>query len=242
MSEFVEVITSYPTVVFTVLVGVVLGYWLLVILGAIDIEALDPSGLLDGLDGAADGAAEGIDGVAEGVGGGAEGLDVPEAEGLRAGSGGGAGLLTALGLKGVPLSITMSLLFVFSWGLTGFAMQAFGMAVPAGLPRIAVGTAIAASAVVVAFLATAVLLRPLRTVFVSGVARSRASFVGKTCRITTGRVDEKFGQAELDDEGTSLLVDVRCAESNELRKGSRALIYDYDRARETYLVVPHEEA
>lgn len=41
MKEFLDIVTSFPTVVFTVLLGVIFVYWLLAILGAVDIDMLD---------------------------------------------------------------------------------------------------------------------------------------------------------------------------------------------------------
>lgn len=41
MADFLNIVSSFPTVVFTVLLGVILLYWLLAILGAVDIDVLD---------------------------------------------------------------------------------------------------------------------------------------------------------------------------------------------------------
>ena len=41
MADFLNIVTRFPTVVFTVLLGVILVYWLLAILGAVDIDILD---------------------------------------------------------------------------------------------------------------------------------------------------------------------------------------------------------
>ncbi|MFC0527944.1 hypothetical protein [Phytohabitans kaempferiae] len=41
MGEFLDAALGFPAVIFTFLLVVVIGYWLLVLLGALDIEALD---------------------------------------------------------------------------------------------------------------------------------------------------------------------------------------------------------
>jgi hypothetical protein len=41
VADFLNIVSSFPTVVFTVLLGVILLYWLLAILGAVDIDVLD---------------------------------------------------------------------------------------------------------------------------------------------------------------------------------------------------------
>ena len=56
---------------------------------------------------------------------------------------------------------------------------------------------------------------------------------------STLRVTSSFGQAEVD--GSSLLVQVRAEEPNALTRQSRALIYEYDAAREAFLVSPIED-
>jgi hypothetical protein len=86
MTEFLATTFSYPTVVFTVLLAVCCAYWLMVIVGALGVDALDFD--FDGVDGAADGAAEGIvEGAAEGVvEGAAEGVVEGAAEGIVEGA------------------------------------------------------------------------------------------------------------------------------------------------------------
>ena len=49
------------------------------------------------------------------------------------------------------------------------------------------------------------------------------------CTITTTRVTDEFGQAEVrDPEGGSLIVQVRCRKENDFHEGDRALIYSLD--------------
>lgn len=86
MTEFLATTFSFPTVIFTVLLAICCAYWLMVIVGALGIDALDID--FDGLDGAADGAAEGaLEGVAEGAAeGAAEGIAEGAAEGIAEGA------------------------------------------------------------------------------------------------------------------------------------------------------------
>ena len=79
MNEFLTHITMFPTVVFTIPLGVFLLYWLTVIFGLIDLDSAEGAdGALEGTDGAmegADGAMEGADGAMEGADGALEGAD-----------------------------------------------------------------------------------------------------------------------------------------------------------------------
>lgn len=90
MNEFLATTFSFPTVIFTVLLAVCCAYWLMVIVGALGIDALDFD--FDGVDGAADGAAEGaFEGAAEGAfEGAAEGAFEGAAEGAFEGAAEGA--------------------------------------------------------------------------------------------------------------------------------------------------------
>ena len=90
MTEFLATTFSFPTVIFTVLLAVCCAYWMMVIVGALGIDALDFD--FDGVDGAADGAAEGafegaMEGVAEGA---AEGVAEGALEGAMEGVAEGA--------------------------------------------------------------------------------------------------------------------------------------------------------
>src|SRR4051812_46032257 len=69
MAAFLAVILAFPSVIYTVLLGVVLVYWLFVFIGALHINALG-EGMGDGaLEGHADGAIDGhLDGALEGSG------------------------------------------------------------------------------------------------------------------------------------------------------------------------------
>ncbi len=86
MTEFLATTFSFPTVIFTVLLAVCCAYWMMVIVGALGIDALDID--FDGVDGAADGAAEGaFEGAAEGA---FEGAAEGAAEGAFEGAAEGA--------------------------------------------------------------------------------------------------------------------------------------------------------
>jgi hypothetical protein len=85
-------------------------------------------------------------------------------------------------------------------------------------------------------------VRPLIPVFVTHSAKSRADYVGGVCEVTTGRVDAGFGQGRIDDRGAVLNIPIRCdGDAARLTRGSRALVIDYDEARQAYLVEPYDE-
>ena len=60
-------------------------------------------------------------------------------------------------------------------------------------------------------------------------------------RVTTGRVDGTFGQASLEADGMSLLIQVRVDAGTTLKKGDRAVIVSWDIGRASFLVEPYAD-
>jgi hypothetical protein len=233
VNEFLDVMLSFPTVIFTFLLGIALIYWLLVILGALDLDLGDPGGFLHGADHALEGAHGALDGAGEAAHG---GLD-------HHGSADAFSILGILGLHGVPLTMVLSVIVLVGWAVSGIATTLLRGNLPSdwwtGALQWAVVAGIGTSALCAGMLTAAVVLRPLRTVFKTEPGRRRHSLVGCTGILATQRVDAKFGQAEVQAEDDFLLIEVRCEEENELKKGSRVLIFDYDATQEVFHVIAH---
>jgi hypothetical protein len=213
MGDFVGAALGFPAVLFSFLLLVVIGYWIVVVLGGLGVDALDADA--PGLDGADAAGAE----TAAGDVGGHTGV---------------SGVLGAAGLGGVPVTVVLSLLIALAWfaSLVGGVLRH-----GAGGPGLALG--ILAAALVLAWLATRLLVLPLRRVFRAEPGPSRGAFVGRMCVIRTGRVGTDFGQAEVHaPDGSSAIIQVRQTGRDQLRAGSTALIYDYDPEGEFFLVVP----
>jgi len=281
MGDFVTTVLSLPTVIFTVPLGLSLFYWLFVVIGAIDIDALDGldggvDGALDGVDGALDGAADGafdgafdgldaldgaegaldaLDGVDGALDGQSFGLDAldgvldgldaldavePSLEGdVDAPSSSGspslvALLLSSLKLTTVPMTVSLSFITLFAW-LTSFLMTVH-VAPLLQVPDLLAGGAIAAAAFVTGTLGASVAVRPLGGLFHTERGRGNRSFIGSIVTITTGTVDEGFGQAEVTERGHNLIVQVRDRGEQELRKGDRALLVRWSASSDAFIV------
>jgi hypothetical protein len=184
MTEFLQALIQMPTAIFSLLLAFVVAYWLLVIVGALDLDVSD----LD--------------------------VDLSDASGT-------ADSLAALGLKDVPLPVWLSVFVLVGWTLTILGVH-FLTSGPLG------AWAVFAVAAVLGVVLASVASRPLAPLFKTHPAIEHRALVGRTCTITTLRVDETFGQALVDDGAAGLLVQVRCQESGELERGSQALIFDYN--------------
>lgn len=139
----------------------------------------------------------------------------------------GDGVWSGLGLGKVPVTISASLVLLVGWCSSVWLQSWLGWIV---LPV----------ALLAALIVTAVLVRPLAPVFAIREGKTNRDYVGTTCIVSTGRVDEGFGQATLEDGGTVLQIPVRCDRSG-LARGDKALIIDFDDRRQAYLVEPARE-
>ena len=238
MGSFLAIISSYPTVFFTVFVGVAGLYWAMVVLGAFDIDLLDVGD--GGAEGLGEGTAEGAtDALGEGT---AEGATDALGEGTAGGGAGTvAGLLSALRLRSAPLTVVLSLIFFFSWVACFLLMSFVAPLVGALLPRVLLGTVVLVVALGSSVPLASLISRPLGRFFVIHQAPGRGSLIGKVCTIATGSTDEGFGQATYDDGGAGMVLQVRCDPSRGLKKGAAALIVAYDAQREAFVVEPYDE-
>jgi hypothetical protein len=223
--DLVEASLRFPTVVFTIGLGIALVYWVFVLLGALDIDLF--GGGHPDIAGAGKGVGEALAGGAKG---GAEGL-----KGAAANAVPGADFWAGLGFAAVPITISISVVFLVCWVLSLLAMNyapdTVGTAswvAPAVLP----------ATLVVGLPLAGLLVRPLGGVFALREGKSNRDYIGHLCTISTGRVDDGFGQATVEDGGTVLVISVRCDRPGALARNDKALIIDFDTERHAYLVEP----
>ncbi|MGB1277360.1 MAG: glycine zipper family protein, partial [Nannocystaceae bacterium] len=183
-------------------------------------------------EGVAEGAAEGAaEGLAEGA---AEGMADGAAEGAE-GLAGGIGFMNLLGIGRVPVTVVLSLLTLFSWALCYIGMS---LSVDFGLGSgVIVSSGVFVASLFASSMITSVAVRPLFPLFKLHLATRNTDLVGKTCEVSTGRVDARFGQAVLKGEdGGELLIQVRAETPNILRRGSQAVICGYDPQHEEFQI------
>jgi len=223
MNEFLNTAFTMPTTVFTVLLMLVGLYWITVILGILDIEVFDS--IFDLFDGATDGV---MDGVADGLG---DSLDASDHDGC-------------LGMGGVPMTIIGTFFSLFGWAFSFLGMSFL----PTALPALAAGgtlllVVVGAGAAVLALGTTAIATRPLKKLFRLGPVTQNSDLVGRVCTVTTLKIDDRYGQAEVDDdEGSTILIQARSRDAdNGLTRRSKALIFEYDRVRQIFYVSAYDD-
>jgi hypothetical protein len=235
MSEVIVLALSFPAVIYTVLLGVVLVYWLFVVVGAIDLgEGSD--GALEHLGGDTVGAAKGaLHGHVDVSDAGEVGGDGDADEGSAI-----ALLANALHLKSVPVTTILSLIVTFSWLTCTIGMQFISRSLPQTGASLWAWLVFAASPLV-ALPLTSLAARPLKKVFTQRPATQRRDLIGKTCIVRTGTVTSTFGEALLEDGGAGLVVRVRVEPDVKVARGDHVLIVDWDSERESFLVVPMDD-
>ena len=176
MQEFLQIALNFPTAFFSLLLIVVLAYWLFVLLGALDLDLFDVDADIDAdidvdvdvdvdIDADVDVDAD-IDADAD-VDAGADGV------------GALASMLMALGWTGVPLTITVSI-FIFLCWIMSFLGVYFAHQFLGGLPIIALKTGVTIASLVVSAMITRVAITPLRHALKNpGRAKGRRALRGQ---------------------------------------------------------------
>ena len=204
MSELIEIALSFPTVVFTVLVLVSVGYWLV---SAMFGFAGDVAAELD-IDADFD-----IDG------------DTDFGSDVAGGSLIASSIAGTMGLHLVPVSVSLTVLSLAAWlasvaavvlldgRITGWLVVLLALAIPFYLGMLVAGR----------------VARWISPVFATQRAERHDDLIGRIATIHTGRVDASFGQATVrNNKGDEHLIQVRCSVENDLKAGDRALLVDVD--------------
>lgn len=230
MAHLASIALSFPSVVFTVLLGVALVYWAFVLVGAVHLDHAD--GAADGaLDGAADAGAHAAADHAD------LDFDVDHAD-----SHGGLGaMMAALKLRSAPATVVLSALVLFSWFFSMLGVQAAEALLQGALELTIARVAILLFAPIVALFPTSLVVRPLGRVFLPPAAAHHQGLVGQICTIRTGTVTDRFGEATLEDGGAGLVVRVRIEAGETLKRGDQAVIVAYDEGRQEFTVAPMDE-
>jgi len=215
MDPFYQNISSFPTVFFTFFLALTVLYWLVAVLGLVDIEFLDidmPEGDLD--------------------------------PGLNADSGHSVadaltGVLLKFGLNGVPLTVIISFVSLFGWLISYYLVHYLISWLQPGLLPYLAGIPILFLALYVAVMITAVAIKPLRPLFRQQNAVKH--ILGQTAIVRSSRVDNHFGEAFLQDGGAGLILKVRSSGKDVFSKGDPVVLFEHKRKENIYRVVSEEE-
>ncbi len=217
MNPFYENVTSFPTVIFTFFFVLTMLYWLIAMLGLVDLDVLD----FDIPEVDSDLNVEG-------------GLSSADAL---------AGLMLRFGLVGVPVTIIVSIIAIVGWIICYYFVYFLFDYIPEGFLRYLIGIPIFIISLYVAVMITSVVIKPIRVFFskVEEQASTSKYVVGQIAVVRTSRVDETFGEALLEDGGAGLILKVRACGEHSFKKGDRVVLLEYIKEQNVYRVVSEEE-
>lgn len=208
MEQLLEVASQFPTVIYSTLLGIVVVYWFVGMLGLID---LDFSGDTD--------------------------LDIDSDVDVSVG--GLTGLFLTFGLTGLPFTLVISIVILICW-LISFYLQFYLLTwLPDGWLYYFMGAVSNFIVFLISLPITAIVIRPLKGMFKSVETTSSHNLVGSDATIATGTVSETFGQARLFNNGSEILVDVRCDPEHTFKLGDKVLVIKYLQEKHAYIVAPY---
>lgn len=238
MGHLLALAVSFPAVVYTVLLGVALVYWVFVVIGAAHVNLLGDGAMDAAADAAVEGVAKGaLEGATKGMLEGAaehlDGGDLGDAGDVGAGH---AGIIASLKLRSAPATVVLSCILLFAWLFAMLGMQAVEALVRSGTTFTIAKLAVFVLAPVLALFPASVVIRPLARVFTPAKATTHDALVGQLCTIRTGTVTDRFGEATLENGGAAVVVRVRIEGDEKLKRGDQAVIVGYDADRQEFTV------
>ncbi len=209
MTEFLQECFLTANLPATVLLLLVLGYWLMVIVGVLGMDAFDLDLDLDGefdVDGGLDGDVHG---------------------------GPFSAFLEFMYLGDVPVVIVGSFFVVFMWIVTMVSNHylnsdySFLVMLMWIVPNI-----------IISLLATKFAISPFSKMFQNydNLDDTRENMIGQLGMVKTSHVTDKFGQLEITQDGPPLVINARTHPGTKLCKGDAARIVSYNSMDGTYLV------
>lgn len=214
LTTFYETLSSFPTAIWTVLLLFLVFYWIVAVLGLVEIDALDFD-------------------LPESIEANAEMADA-SSNGLL------AGIMIRFGLYGVPFAIIFSLLTVIAWLVSYYGNFFANKLFPSGLLHYAIGLAIFFVSLFFAAWLTGLLIRPIRRWIAKIPKRTATSILGQVATVRTSVVNTTFGEAILEDGGAGLVLKVRAFDA-EFKLGDKVVLLDYLEDDNAYRVVSEAE-
>jgi len=148
-----------------------------------------------------------------------------------------AGLLSSLKLRSVPLTISLSLIIVFSWMTSYFSTEMLSPFLP--FPTLMNGGVLFILSLCIGILCTSVLVRPFDGAFKTHLGQRDSDLIGKIAEVETSRIDHDFGEIRVKGRsGTPLIMQARCDHENELQRGAEVLVIFRDTERKAFVIEP----
>lgn len=227
MEVFVKVATSFPTVVYSVLLLVVTVHWLLSALGILELDALD--GLLPddiGVDGAH--AAHGAHG-AHGT------------HGSYGDHGSFGGFLMKFGLHGVPVMVVFTIIAIVGWLFCYFVDLHLLSRMQGGVLGALAATATIIGGLLLSIPVGRMVLAPVRRLLRRYEPVTQRPLLGRYAEVRSPEITQTHGTAWVDDGGAGLVLQVRADTPGRFVRGDRVVLIEYLDEQNAYRVTSTEE-
>jgi hypothetical protein len=213
---------------YTILLGLVVVYWVLYLLGACGEDALDFLGLdLDGdMDVDVDADVD-VD------------VDVDVDADIDADIHSGAAHGSALGsflhffhVGDVPIIMIFSTLALAMWFISIVTTHLLGKA------TIVIGLMLFVPIVMAGLMVTKAVIMPLAPWLKEVLSQEgdKVQVLGRRCIVTSLEVTSESGQADIQTEEAPISLNVRTREGVTLKKGDEAVVFDHDKEKNVYLI------
>lgn len=212
MNPFYEIISSFPTVFFSVFLLLCIFYWCFAVLGMIEIDVFD----FDTPD---------IDIALD-----ADGEPLTDLSVM-------AGVLFKFGLNGVPISIIVSIISLLGWFFSFLVVYYIFPYVPGDILKVIAGIGVLLAVLYISAIITAYIIKPLRPIFLATNQDTQKVILGQTAVVRTGEVNKKFGEAFLEDGGAGLILKVRSYKDEVFKKNDRVVLLEYVKESNIYKVI-----
>jgi len=160
-----------------------------------------------------------------------------DVEGLE----GVAGLLMRLGLNGVPVTVVLTFIAFYGWGVISVSCLFAQPFIFGFVAELIIGTPILIAATYVAIKLTAISIIPLRKFFKRIEEYTEKKLIGQACVVRTSRVSENFGEALFDDGGAGLILKIRAPEDKEFKNGDTVILLEHLEHEGAYRVVSEDD-
>jgi hypothetical protein len=148
-----------------------------------------------------------------------------------------SGLLFRLGLNGVPITIVISLISLLGWMLCFLVVYFVYPWIPLRWLQFVIGMPVIVGLLYFSAIITAVLIKPLRPIFLASNQQVQKQIVGQVAVVRTGEVNRNFGEAYLEDGGAGLIIKVRSYKDEVFKRGEKVVLLEYVAGENIYRVV-----
>ena len=242
--EFLQECIALVNLPYTVMLAFIVGYWLLVIVGAMDFDIFTPDvdAGLDTLEGSLEAASADAD-VHVPAHTGADlptgDVDAGDVDATQAAEVAGPGLLVSLlkffNIGEIPLMMILSIFVLTAWVVSILTNAMFSN-------REAMWAVVLMPVnVIFSLLVTKIVSTPLVSIYRKLDVNSGKSYedlVGKSCIVKSSTVSPTHGQVVLQTpDGAPRVLNAICKPGEQLNRGDRALIIEHDRRRNVYDII-----